>query len=638
MNLLESPEFAAKNSKIGWVIQCVLTPATWLAGSEDKQSDEDRATAKMNSIAGQVLSRVSVKPVKTSNLAQISMMGKSPASANQMLNNYLNIYLEKNLQTRRKESLEAAAFLKDELAKVEKKLMSSQAELVGFLIDNGIVSSSTETGMSPVMDLLAKTVESQAKSHEARIRIQALKGQKIGKQGVILPKDVSTEYIGKLKEQLALLESQYSEMKGVYSAGYPKMAMLTQKIQFLKKRIVEIERNIVASSLDTAKREERLFKGSVDVAKSEANRVKALDAQHMLLKKEVETNEEFHKIILKEYKENDIKARSTSNNVRIVDLPSMPLGPSWPKKSLFLLAGSFMALVGGIAAAFILERLDNTIQIPEEIERNFRLRRLAVVPDASRLEKGQDDGANHTRYEFLAHDRPNSPMSDAIENIHTSIALSNAARPVRCMVVSSPNPAQGKTLISISIATVMCSSDKKVLIIDADMREPRVHEVFGHREPGPGLSTLLGGNGRNASKTVRAHSIKGLFYLTSGPTVSGHLHLLRSKRMKDLVSDLRSSFDYIVIDSPPILGFSDTPIICTYADGLIMVARQGAVDRDEMREAISATSSVNGCAILGVVLNKAHAPGNGYRYGYRYGFGYGSGYYYGNYKYYGHNS
>ncbi|MGB6065990.1 MAG: polysaccharide biosynthesis tyrosine autokinase [Desulfomonilaceae bacterium] len=623
MNLLESPEFAAKQSKIGWIIQWVMAPVSWLGGTGDKQTGQDLATVKKNGVAGQVLSRVSVKPVKTSNLAQISMIGKSPAAASEMLRNYLDIYLEKNLQTRRKESLEAAAFLKEELAKVENKLMASQAELVGFLIDNGIVSSSTETGVSPVMDLLNKTIESHVKSREARLRMQALKDQRMSDEGAVLPKNVGTEYIGKLKGQLALYESEYSEMKGVYSPGYPKMAMLAQKIKFLKDRIVEIEKSVVATSLDTAKKEEKLFLGSVDVAKAEANRVKALDAQHMLLKKEVETNEEFHKIILKEYKENDIKARSTSNNVRIVDPPSVPMGPSWPKKSMLLLAGTFMALVGGIAAAFIMDRMDNTIQSPEEIERDFRVRRLAIIPDIGKLGKLQGGRVNPSRYEFLAHDRPKSPMSDAIRNLQASIFLSGSARPVRCMVVSSPGPSQGKTLISVSMASVLCSGDKKVALIDADMRKPRIHSVFGHPQPGLGLSSLLSGKGARLSQVLHAHSIKGLFYVTAGPQVSDHLPLIQSELMKSLVAELRDSFHYIVFDSPPILGFSDTPTICTYADGLIMIAKQGAVGREEMREAINATSAVNACAILGIVLNKAHGHGGSY------------GYYHANYKYYG---
>ncbi|MGO9571064.1 MAG: polysaccharide biosynthesis tyrosine autokinase, partial [Desulfomonilaceae bacterium] len=509
----------------------------------------------------------------------------------------------------------------------------SQADLVGFLIDNGIVVSSTETGVSPVMDLLSKSMETHTKSREARLRMQALEQQKVSEQGVVLPKDVNTEYIGKLKEQLALFESEYSQMKGLYSPGYPKMEMLSQKIKFLRDRILEIERSVVDSALDTAKKEESLFKGSVEVAKDEANRVKALDAQHMLLKKEVETNEEFHKIILREYMENDIKARTINNNVRIVDPPSKPHKPRWPKKWLFLLIGSLIGLMGGVAAAFAVERLDNTIQTPDEIERDFKVRRLAIVPDLESLGRLQGRELKTTPYEFIAHRRPKSPMSDAIRNIQTSIFLSNPSHPVHCMVVSSPNPSQGKTLISISIATVLCSGEKKVVVVDADMRKPRIHKVFGHRDPGPGLSTLLAGNGKQVSNAVHAHSIKGLFYITAGPPVSDHLPLLQSDYMKRLVHQLRRAFHYIIIDSPPILGFSDAPILCTYADGLIMVAKQGHVGRDELREAIDATSSINGCQTLGVVLNKAQAPG-AYGYGYRY-FGYGRGYYYGNYRYYG---
>ncbi|MGO9571890.1 MAG: polysaccharide biosynthesis tyrosine autokinase, partial [Desulfomonilaceae bacterium] len=455
--------------------------------------------------------------------------------------------------------------------------------------------------------------------------------QKVSEQGVVLPKDVNTEYIGKLKEQLALFESEYSQMKGLYSPGYPKMEMLSQKIKFLRDRILEIEKSVVDSALDTAKKEESLFKGSVELAKDEANRVKGLDAQHMLLKKEVETNEEFHKIILREYMENDIKARTINNNVRMVDPPSEAYEPYWPKKWLFLFIGSLIGLMGGVAAAFAVERLDNTIQTPEEIERDFRVRRLAIVPDLKSLGKQQGRELKSTPYEFIAHTRPKSPMSDAIRNIQTSIFLSNASHPVRCMVVSSPNPSQGKTLISISIATVLSSGEKKVVIVDGDMRRPRIHKVFGHREPGPGLSTLLASNGKRVSNAVHSHSIKGLFYITAGPQVDDHLPLLQSDNMRRLVHQLRRAFHYIIFDSPPILGFSDAPTLCTYADGLIMVAKQGHVGRDELRETIDATSSVNGCQTLGVVLNKAHAP-RAYGYGYRY-FGYGRDYYYGNSRY-----
>ena len=201
--------------------------------------------------------------MKTSNLASVSMDATNPAVANQMLQNYLDLYLESNLEKRRKESLEASGWLKVELAKVEKQLMESQAELVGFLIDHGISVSSTETGVSPVMDLLNKSMETHTKSREARLHIQALKGQKSSELGAVMPKDVNTDYVGKLKEQVALFESEYSQMKGLYSAEYPKMEMLSQKIKFLKERISEIEKSIVASALDTAQKEESLFKGSV---------------------------------------------------------------------------------------------------------------------------------------------------------------------------------------------------------------------------------------------------------------------------------------------------------------------------------------------------------------------------------------
>ena len=185
MKLAESPEFSPKS---GWIGRWISAPASWLFGSDDHQNAENAAAAKLNSLSASVLGRVSVKPVKTSNLVTVSMDATSPAFANEMLRNYLNLYLEFNLEKRRKENLEASAWLKEELANVEKKLMESQAELVGFLIDNGIVASSTATGVSPVMDLLNKTMDTHTKSREARLRMQALKEQKASDQGAVATK------------------------------------------------------------------------------------------------------------------------------------------------------------------------------------------------------------------------------------------------------------------------------------------------------------------------------------------------------------------------------------------------------------------------------------------------------------------
>jgi len=231
---------------------------------------------------------------------------------------------------------------------------------------------------------------------------------------------------------------------------------------------------------------------------------------------------------------------------------------------------------------------------------------------------GNDDSVG-TPYEFLAYELPRSPMSDAIRNIQTSIFLANPEHPTKCMAVSSATPSEGKTLIAVSIATVLASDkSKRVIIVDADLRKPRIHRVFGRSEPGRGFTSIFNGEEADKSSLIRAYAgVPGLFYITSGPVPDDPVAILQSDRTKQFFAELRDSFDYVVVDCPPILGFADTSLISLNVDGLVMVARQGHVGRDELREAMEIISSTNGCPLLGVVMNRAYAPGAS-RYGYQY--------------------
>ena len=183
-------------------------------------------------------------------------------------------------------------------------------------------------------------MEGHVKSQEARARVQAMDEQNVQEEAaLLLPKDINNEYLGKLKQDLAMMESEYTQMRGLYALNYPKLIMLDKKIKFLRERVAAIEKNLVSSALDMAKREEMLLKGSFDQAKREASRVRSLEAQYASLKKDVDTGNEFQKILLKEYKQMDIQARTISNDMRVVDPPSVSTFPSWPRKPLFLLIG-----------------------------------------------------------------------------------------------------------------------------------------------------------------------------------------------------------------------------------------------------------------------------------------------------------
>lgn len=614
MNLTNDPEFSSK----GWSL--IGTLSSWMSDEKEVGDPALKETARKNAVAGSLMRRVNVKTVKTSNLLQISMDATSSQTAAKLLQNYIDLYLERNLEKRRMESQQAAVWLKEELERVEKKLRNAQVALLDFTIDKGIVDSK-DGALGQVLGMLNKKMEGAIKAQEARVKVQALEEQDSSQEaGVLLPKDVAhNEYIGKLKQELAMMESEYTQMRGLYAPNYPKLVMLKKKIQFLTERIDSSEKSLVNTALSSAKKEEKLLEGAYDSAKRETGRVRSLEAEYSALKKDVDTNAEFQAILLKEYKQMDIRARTISNDIKTVDAPSLPVSPSWPKKKLFLLVGCLMGLVLGVAAAFVADRVDSTVQSPREIDVDLSAKRLGVVPDATKLIGTSNQNSQGTRYEFLAYEFPRSPMSDAIRNIQTSIFLANPDRPIRCMAVSSSTPSEGKTLIAVSIASVLTSDKtRKVLLVDGDLRRPRVHRVFGLTDPGKGLTSIFNGAEVAESSLVNAYdAIPGLSYLTSGPVPDDPVSILQSDRTKQLFRNLRDSFDYVIIDCPPILGFADTSLISLHADGLVMVARQGRVGRSELREAMDIISSANGCPLLGVVMNGAYAPGAS-KYWYRY--------------------
>jgi capsular exopolysaccharide synthesis family protein len=300
--------------------------------------------------------------------------------------------------------------------------------------------------------------------------------------------------------------------------------------------------------------------------------------------------------------------------------------------------GLVFGLVGGVMCAFVWEQLDDTLQNPDHLSKSLNVRRLGIVPDVSKTGTYSENELAQGVVEFLAYNNPKTPIADAIRNLQMSILFSYPDYEIKCLSISSSLPSEGKTLLAVSFASVLCAGgSKRAVVVDMDMRKPRIHSVFRVPATTPGMSTLLNGNGNAmpVSDVIHAHTIPGLYYITAGPVPSDSVSLLHSHNLKKVIDELRSTFDYVIFDCSPILGFPDTPILTRYTDGLVVVARQGYVGKNEITEAIDQVSSVDGANILGVVFNRAHAPAL-YGYGYKYGYRYGGHYYHQSYKYY-HN-
>jgi succinoglycan biosynthesis transport protein ExoP len=247
---------------------------------------------------------------------------------------------------------------------------------------------------------------------------------------------------------------------------------------------------------------------------------------------------------------------------------------------------------------------------------------LGTVPDASKLKELH--GAGNSSYEFLPYDLPHSPVADSIRTIHASILFSASGQEdvVRSVVISSATAGEGKTFIAVSLATALtcnsskqtCSSSKRILVVDCDLRRPSIHTVFRARLNDAGLTTLLTSDRLSVDNVIRRHHIPGLFYMTAGPMVPDPVPLLMSERFGEIVSELHNKFDFIIFDSPPILGFPEIRILSPHSDGLVLVVERGRTDQFELRSAATVISSIRNSRILGLVMNKTRPYRSQYLY------------------------
>ncbi|MBI5251272.1 MAG: polysaccharide biosynthesis tyrosine autokinase [Desulfomonile tiedjei] len=614
MNLLVSPDFfPPEQAYIKWIHAEIA--ALFASQPRDENSRKEIGQLKKeNEAIKAVAKRLSVRQLTKTNLMEVSMEAYSPELAKDLLTNYLDIYLAGKIERKRKESLDLLGWLKDEISKVQADLMQSELALVKFVSEHGIVLSE-DGGLSEVSELVKRKKEGLNKSQELQARLQALKeGQK--SSGINARPEISDdEMLKKLKNDLASLETEDAVVRGVYSSNYPKSVVLKQKIDVLQKKIEVIQQQAVNSAFDSAKKEEQLLKSAVKGAQEEALRIGNLGAQFAVLKKDFDTNRTLYDLLLKELKETHVRTRAFHTHVQVIDPPNLGLDPVRPKRGMLLIAGMILGLLSGVAAVMVTEMKQQSSHVAKSMEREFQLTNLGSVPDIGKLRKlhNIDTGIG---YEFLAYEQPNSPLADSIRNIHSSILFSSGNGAVKTMVVSSATAGEGKTFIAVSLSTMLtCNNSKRVLLVDADLRKPSIRDVFRPSYSDVGLTSLLTSESSKVDDIILGSRVPGLFYMTAGPQVRDHVSLLLTDRFSEVVAELVTRFDFIVFDAPPVLAFPETRILARTTDGVLLVVREGCVNRSECHSAAETLCNVEGGRVLGVILNRVSPKSAPYRYG-----------------------
>lgn len=608
MKLDSSPEFAGQKSEV--------RVAGFLKKSEDLR-DEGIDSTLVDSFIG----RIQVVPQQKSRLVQVSFTSYDPGMSARVAESIARSFIDLNIESKFEATQQAREWLEKQLETMKAKVEQAEEKLNEYASAHEIIFLESKIGAEDgksgggeniVSKRLAELADQLTAATSDRIQKEVLYNELKSGDADSTTIVMSNSIILAFRKDLSALESEYNQNLKTYKPDYPKMVKLHELIEQLRKKMDTETKRVVASvrkDYETALKKEKYLKDAFEKQKREALDLNNRAVQYQILKREADTNKELYNGLLQRLKETGISANLTTSNIQVLDRAEVPKSPYKPKKALNLVLALFVGLFGGVGLAFFSEYLDNTIKNPEDVEKKMFMPSLGLVPlysdGAQKKQKqgkeGVTKGQAHLPVEYISHLDTKSQLSEAYANIRTFLLFSSAGKPPKVMMITSPRRGEGKTTTSLNTAISLTKPDAKVIVIDADMRRPRLHKIFKVSNSA-GLSSFLSGNEEFGGNLIRPTNIPNLDVITSGPLPPNPAELLSSYRLRDLIDGLFPLYNYIIFDTPPVLGLADAAITSTQTDGVILVVRSGETPKDAAQQARKVLESVN-AKVLGVVLN-----------------------------------
>lgn len=575
------------------------TPAT-TAPSADSGNAEAAAgeTKTQSATIDNFLHRLILLPVRNSRLVDVKFQSHDPALAANIANALAATYIEQNLESKLGASKQASDWLAEQLETQRKQVEVSELALQRYREHNDAVSLDAPNNI--VLQKLTELNAVVTKAKTERIEKEALFRQADGARSNPtlldrLPAVLSNPYIQELRGEQAALERQHLQNSARLGERHPEMVKLRGAMQLTGQKLRdEVDR--VVTSLETAYEaaleQERSLAGALEAQKSEALALNRKAIDYGALERDASSNRQIFETLLQRARETGISGELRSNNIRIVDSADVPRAPVWPRTRRNLLFALIGGLGVGMALAFLVDYLDNRIRSPEEIRSQLGLPLLGMVPivDAKTPE--------HTGSPLINNGVPEK-FSEAVRAVRTNVLFGSGDGP-RSIVVTSTGAKEGKTVIASNLAIALAQAGMQVALVDADLRRPRVHEVF-NMALDPGLSNLLRGTA-TASEAFRGTDVEGLSVLPAGRCTVNPADILGSPKFGEWLRSLLRQFDWVVIDSPPVLAVTDASLIAHMASGVLFVVGADRTSRHAAQAAIEQLEAAR-ATFLGGVLN-----------------------------------
>ncbi|HEY3277349.1 MAG TPA: polysaccharide biosynthesis tyrosine autokinase [Syntrophorhabdaceae bacterium] len=583
-------------------------------------------------LAERLLKRYKVQPIRNSRLVDLSFESPSPQFAADVTNAIAQSFIVNAMESKTNTSQEAKEFLTKQIEDQRRQLEESEQALQNYKEKYGIVQltqvpgqkESENIAMQRLTGLTSNLIQAQTVRLETEARYREVKDllDKGASYEAIPP--ISNNYlIQQLKVQEAQFEAQMSEFSQKFGEKHPKMIQLKKELDGVRQKIKTEAQQVIISlknEYQIARAKEDSARGAMNAQKAEAQKLSEHGIQYGVLSREVEKNRELYENLLKRLKETSVVRELGTTNISIVDYAELPRVPERPKKAQYILLSFLVGVFLSVGLAFFLEYLDNTVKVPQDIETIMDIPCVALIPTINFAEElGDTSAANH---ELIVFHKPKSTVSEAFRSLRTAILFSFPVNSHRTLLLTSCVPREGKTFITANFALVMAYSGESVLLIDADMRKPQTHAVFGLSNE-KGLSNAIVGEEPRIHKSVLHEKLD---IMTSGPIPPNPAELLGSKHMTDLLESLKQKYDNIIIDSPPLTSVTDPIILSRLVDGVISIVHGGTTTRDMARRGAAQLRDIN-ARLIGAVLNNIDIGKENYYYSHYYNYYYYHDYY-----------
>lgn len=571
--------------------------------------------AERQRIAGEILlGRISIEPARLSRLVDIDFTGPDPAFAAKVANAWAEAFIRTNLERKVQATSYGREQLQRQLAEYKARLNESQRQLVAYAANEQIINlpASGEQGpagqeRSIVTDDLAALNAALSQATAERIAAEARARQ----AGSTSSAALANSAINNLRQRRAELTAEYQQLMVRFEPGYPAAQALQSQIDQIDQSIAREEARVsgsVQADYRAARQRETALQAKVNTLKSDYLDLQRRSIQYNIYQQEADTNRVLYEGLLQRFKEIGVAGGVGVNNVAVVDPADVPEAPSSPKLLLNLLLSIIAGLGLGAVLAFLLEQMDETIADPGEIERRLGLPLLGSVP--------------HTRDETPREallDRK-SELVDAYLAVQTNLAFTTEHGVPRAFAVTSTRPAEGKSTTALALAVTLARAGRRVILVDGDMRSPSVHHLGGVSHD-RGLSNFLAGEDGGTSLTFHMEDLN-LDAMSAGPLPPNAAELLNSNRLTLLIEKLLKTYDHVVIDSPPVMGLADAPLIGSHVEGVVYAVESHGIRTTQVKTALARLASAN-VPVFGSVLTKFQPKKSTYGYHYEYGYGYG---------------